>query len=111
MSIKKELQQIIKNSLVKNNIDFSENNIVIETPKDSNFGDYSTNIALLLTKVLKKNPLDIAKDIKNGIESEIIEKIEIVKPGFINIFINKKALFNEINTINKLNKNRYGKSN
>ena len=109
MSIKKELQQIIKNSLVKNNIDFSEKNIVIETPKDSNFGDYSTNIALLLTKVLKKNPLDIANDIKNGIESEIIEKIEIVKPGFINIFINKKALFNEINTINKLNK-KYGKS-
>ena len=70
MSIKKELQQIIKDSLVKNNIDFEQANIVIETPKDSNYGDYSTNIALMLTKILKKNPIDIAEAIKNEIGSE-----------------------------------------
>ncbi len=110
MSIKKELQQIIKDSLVKNNIDFEQANIVIETPKDSNYGDYSTNIALMLTKILKKNPIDIAEAIKNEIDSNIIDKVEVVKPGFINIFLSKTALLNEVNTINKLGKN-YGKSN
>lgn len=109
MSIKKELQQIIKNSLEKNNIDFDSNTIVIETPKDSNFGDYSTNVALILAKTLKRNPLEIAEDIKNGIDSDTIEKIEIVKPGFINIFLSKQTLFKEVNKINKFSK-KYGKS-
>ena len=109
MSIKKQIQLIIKESLTKNNIDFDESNIIIETPKDSSFGDYSTNIALLLTKILKCNPIDIAEKIKKEILSEIIEKVEVVKPGFINIFLSKKALFNEINKINKESKN-YGRS-
>lgn len=109
MSIKKQLQSIIKESLNKNNIEFDENSIIIETPKDSTFGDYSTNVALLLTKILKTNPLDIAENIKKYISSEKIEKVEVVKPGFINIFLSKKALFNEINFINNENKN-YGKS-
>ena len=109
MSIKKQIQLIIKESLTKNNIDFDESNIIIETPKDSSFGDYSTNIALLLTKVLKCNPIEIAEKIKSKISSEIIEKVEVVKPGFINMFLSKKALFNEINKINKESKN-YGRS-
>ena len=110
MSIKKQLQLIIKNSLVKNNIAFDENNIIIETPKDPSYGDYSTNIALLLTKILKKNPIEIAESIKKDISSDIIAKIEIVKPGFINIFLNKNILFKEVNNILKETKN-YGKSN
>lgn len=109
MSIKKQIQLIIKESLTKNNIEFDESNIIIETPKDSSFGDYSTNIALLLTKVLKCNPIEIAEKIKSKISSEIIEKVEVVKPGFINMFLSKKALFNEINKINKESKN-YGRS-
>ena len=100
---------IIKNSLTKNNIAFDENNIIIETPKDTSYGDYSTNIAMLLTKTLKKNPMEIAELIEKEISSDIISKIEIVKPGFINIFLSKEVLFNEINTIIKENKN-YGKS-
>jgi len=110
MSIKKQLQLIIRDSLIKNNIDYTEENIVIETPKDSSYGDYSTNIALMLTKTMKCNPLEIAEKIKAEISNIIIEKVEVVKPGFINIFLSKQALFNEINKINKENK-QYGKSN
>ena len=109
MSIKKELQQIIKESLIKNNISFSEEKIVIETPKIAANGDYSTNIALMLTKELHKNPMEIADLIKNGIESNMIYKIEIATPGFINIYLTKERLQQEINTIIKENKN-YGKS-
>ncbi len=110
MSIKKQLQSIIKSSLDKNNITFDEDKIVIETPKDPSFGDYSTNIALLLTKELKENPLNIAEKIKAEIDDSIIDKIEIVKPGFINLFLSKQALYNEINKINQ-EKRKYGKSN
>lgn len=61
-------------------------NLTIEEPKNKNFGDLSTNVAMVLAPVLKKSPMDIAEKIK---EEEIskwdqIEDINIVKPGFIN---------------------------
>ena len=110
MSIKKELQEIIKESLAKNNIDYEADNIVIETPKITINGDYSTNIALVLTKIMHKNPMEIAESIKNNISNNIIKKIEIAKPGFINIFLSEERLQSEINNIIKSNK-EYGKSN
>lgn len=110
MSIKQKIQYIIKTSLEKNNIDFEIDKITIETPKDIKNGDYSTNIALLLTKVLKENPMNIASKIVNEIKDEIIEKVEIASPGFINIFLTKQVLLEEINKIINENKN-YGKNN
>ena len=110
MSIKKELQEIIKNSLEKNNINISIDDIIIEIPKQKENGDYSTNIALVLTKQLKKSPMEIAEKIKENLKSNIIKKIEIAKPGFINIFLNEERYFSEINKIVKEEK-QYGKSN
>lgn len=110
MSIKKELQQIIKDSLDKNNIDVLLEDIIIETPKVVSNGDYSTNIALLLTKKIHKNPMEIASLIIENIKNKIIEKVEIAKPGFINIYLTKARLQLEINKIIKEDKN-YGKSN
>ena len=110
MSIKKELQEIIKESLSKNDISYEANNIVIETPKNTTNGDCSTNIALVLTKIMHKNPMEIAELIKNNISNDIIDKIEIAKPGFINIFLSKERLQSEINAIIDSNK-EYGKSN
>jgi arginyl-tRNA synthetase len=110
LSIKKELQEIIKESLEKNNIAYEVDNIVIETPKNTINGDYSTNIALVLTKLMHKNPMEIAELIKNNISNIIIDKIDIAKPGFINIFLSKERLQSEINNIIKTNK-EYGKSN
>ena len=92
MSIKEEIQEIINDSLINCNINIEKEKIIISPPKDSKFGDYSTNIAMILTKELHKNPMEIAEDIKNNISSQIIEKIEIVKPGFINIFLTKKKI-------------------
>lgn len=109
MSIKQKIQCIIKNSLDNNNIDFDLEKIVIETPKDIKNGDYSTNIALVLTKILKDNPMNIASLIVKEINDEIIEKVEIANPGFINIYLTKKVLLDEINKIIESGKN-YGKN-
>ena len=76
MSIKKELQQIIKESLDKININLDESDIIIETPKDELHGNYSTNLSLILAKKLHKNPLEIANEIKNNINNKILEKIK-----------------------------------
>ena len=77
LSIKKELQEIIKNSLKKSNIDVNLSDIVIEIPKQKENGDYSTNIALTLTKKLKKSPIIIAEEIIKNIKDKNISQIEI----------------------------------
>ena len=112
MSIKQKIQGIIKTSLDKNNIDIELDKIIIETPKETKNGDYSTNIALVLTKILKDNPMNIASKIASNINDESIEKVEIAAPGFINIYLTKKVLLDEINKIitedRNYGKNKYG---
>ena len=110
MSIKQELQQIIKESLDKININLDESDIIIETPKDELHGNYSTNLSLILAKKLHKNPLEIANEIKNNINNKILEKIEVAPPGFINFYLTKDKLYEEINKIITENKS-YGKNN
>ena len=110
MSIKKELQEIIKNSLKKSNIDVNLSDIVIEIPKQKENGDYSTNIALTLTKKLKKSPITIAEEIISNIKDKNISQIEIAKPGFINIFLKNERYYHELNKILE-EKKEYGKSN
>ena len=65
-------------------------NIEVTQTKDLSHGDFSCNVAMRLSKILKLPPLDIAKKIINAIETiDGIEKIEVAHPGFINIFLTK----------------------
>jgi len=62
----------------------------VEHPKNSEFGDISSNIAMKLAGVYKKNPLLIAEDIREKLiklNNPFIDRIEVVRPGFINFFI------------------------
>ncbi len=55
------------------------------------FGDLSSNVALILSKQLGKNPRAVAEDIINTLQSDFIERCEIAGPGFINIFLSPSA--------------------
>ena len=65
------LKQEIKKALTNIGIN-EEVPIIIDIPKDKNNGDYSSNIAMQLTKVLKTNPKDIANKIVENIDNENI---------------------------------------
>ena len=41
----------------------------VEVPEDLAHGDYTTNIAMILAKSLKKAPMEIALQVKEGVES------------------------------------------
>lgn len=99
MNIKEQLYSIINNALrdAVNAGELPEAEypvIKIEYPKDAKFGDYSTPIALESAKLIKRSPLDIGEIFKKYLMNnvEIIGEIEIVKPGFINIFISSHYL-------------------
>lgn len=81
--------------------DYDLDKIVIEIPKDKNHGDYSTNLAMQLTRILHTNPKNIAQEIVEHLNKEdaSIEKIEIAGPGFINLFLKKDAMTSIIKEI------------
>ena len=84
--------------------------ISIEKPKNKNHGDIATNIALLLAKKIKKNPLEISNELKKElIKSNLFESIEIAKPGFINFKLAISSLTDSLNKIIDLN-NNYGEN-
>ena len=61
-------------------------NIVVEVPKIREFGDFSTNAAMVLAKSLKKNPRQIAEILMTNIQSlSFVKDVSIAGPGFINI--------------------------
>lgn len=68
--------------------------IILSVPKNEVYGDYATNLAMMLAKELKQSPMKIAESLAERIptESEWLEKIEVVKPGFINFFLKNRAL-------------------
>jgi arginyl-tRNA synthetase len=66
--------------------------IHIESTKDKKFGDYASNIALLLAKPMRAKPREIAeKIVENFPPSSVIEKVEIAGPGFINFYLTAEA--------------------
>lgn len=62
------------------------------TRPDVKFGDYTTNIALVLSAKLNKTPRDVAVMISDKIDSTLISKIDIAGPGFLNISLTDEAL-------------------
>lgn len=104
-----DIKDYIKEKIQKS-IDISDTEIIIDIPKDKKNGDYSSNIALKLTKILKDNPMNIANKIVENIKcDDILEKIEIASPGFINFYTSKKYLLENINKVLE-EKENYGSS-
>lgn len=84
------VESILQKALQSLNIIYPEK-VVIEPPKNKDFGDVATNIAMLLAKECKKNPRSIAEDILPYIkECDDIQSVEIAGAGFINISFTKE---------------------
>jgi arginyl-tRNA synthetase len=73
----------------------------INSELDNKFGDISTNAAMLLAKLLKKAPKEIATQIIQKFSNKYIEKIEIAGPGFINFFLTNEAFIELLNELNR----------
>lgn len=71
--------------------------IAVESPKSREYGDIATNAAMVLTKALGSKPIDIAKRLVELLEKDsefmtYVEKIGIVEPGFINMYLKRSSL-------------------
>ena len=102
MNIEEKIVNVLK-QIVKDifQLEPEEGLVMIEIPKENSNGDYSTNLAMRLTKILKRRPQEIAAQIKEEAEKrlDIVDSIDIAGPGFINFWLKKDAMANIINTV------------
>ncbi len=113
MNIFEDIRKIIIDVAISMGIEDKNilNKITSEPPKDETHGDIATNIALLSSKILNKNPKKIAADIIILIKkNEYIYEAKIAGPGFINLYLDKAILYECCRTV-LCYKNKYGKSN
>ncbi|MBN2280027.1 MAG: arginine--tRNA ligase [Candidatus Marinimicrobia bacterium] len=105
-----KVMKILIKTLQKLEIPVPEH-ILVERSRTSEHGHFATNLAMVLTKVLRKNPMIIAEEIVNAIEPEedFIQKVEVKKPGFINFFLTENTLQNVVLNVLERNEN-FGKS-
>lgn len=73
---------------------------------DQKLGDYTTSIALKLAPKLKATPMELAQKIANSIpKSELVDRVEVLKPGFINIHVSPLQLFKQLKEFSSRNFN------
>ncbi len=72
----------------------------IERTRDSKHGDFATNVAMVLAKVARAKPRDLAEKLLAALPaSELITRTEIAGPGFINFYLAPSAYHQLIPTI------------
>lgn len=101
MNLKQQLKEAIEAAIKKAELVDEVPEIKVEVPKNKKNGDFSTNAAMMLTKLARKNPRDIAEAIIENIDKEAasIKEVSIAGPGFINFKMETAELANVIYTV------------
>ena len=110
-ALRLKLSESISQALRK--LSFPKKDYSLAPPKNSDFGDLSSNIALLLPRDLNRKPMDIARIIADELKSKLPENITnvtVAKPGFLNFEISNKFFQSQILNILENNDN-YGRGN
>lgn len=95
------MQEEIKNYISKTltdlgypSVDFS-----VDLPKDISHGDFSSNVALVLSKQVGKNPIEVAQSILEAwkdVPTPSFAKIDMAGPGFINFHLSPAYISDEM---------------
>jgi len=74
--------------------------IVVEPPRDPAHGDMATNAAMVLAKEARSKPRDLAEQIAARLRSDdLVEKVDIAGPGFINLTLKPIAWADALRTV------------
>ncbi|HET9694950.1 MAG TPA: arginine--tRNA ligase, partial [Steroidobacteraceae bacterium] len=71
--------------------------VTIERTRDASHGDFASNVALQLAKLAKRKPRELAQAIVEALPaSELVARVEIAGPGFVNFFLAPAAYRSEL---------------
>ncbi len=62
----------------------------LERPKKAGFGDYASNVAMLLSKAAGEPPREVAERVAEELQTRLgdaIDRVEVAGPGFLNLFL------------------------
>lgn len=111
MEITTYLRNQIHDALTRLGVEFKPDDIELEIPREAAHGDFSTNTAMKLTKILRQNPRKIAENVVAHFQDaeQFVSRTEIAGPGFINFFIDPKYFRDTLKDI-LVQQKEYGKS-
>ena len=112
-TINKRINQFISSidGINKDTIQIILNKFSTSISEDLDKGHLSTNVCMIAASVLKLNPKELAKELKNNLDDlDIFKDVQIAGPGFVNITLHKKEFVSVLNKIIKENKS-FGESN
>lgn len=107
-NIQEELTALVIRALRAGELDkLAKEEVILDLPTDSRFGDYTTNIALKLSKMLKNSPRNIAavlieliqKEIPNSELKGLIKQVKVEGAGFINFYLDADYFYNQLSKI------------
>ena len=93
------LSEILKKISEKkgNLIENIEDSFTVEVPSKKNFGELSTNIAMIFSKQFKMSPRNLAELISEElIKNDSVKDVNIAGPGFINLFLEKSFWYSQL---------------
>lgn len=100
------IKNVLKEKLTEKIKDLfgSTNTVKIDKPKDNKMGDYSSNIALALSKDLKTSPTQVAQKLLDDLKEDIYIKkicsrVEIAGAGFLNFYLNNETYLLELKKV------------
>ena len=108
--MKNKFQEVLLSAISE--LDYPTEKVIVQSPKNPDHGDFTTNYPMINSKEIGKPPMEIASTLVDKINSfgnELIDNIESIPPGFINVKINKDILSNQLKQI-ILNDSDYGKN-
>lgn len=109
--MEEKIKQVINEIIIGLGLPLTD--FVVEHPADLSNGDYSTNVAMILSKKLGKNPIEIAQNMQKGLAVSFdfeIEKVEVAGPGFINFYLSNKFFEKTVHDVINQGAN-YGRNN
>lgn len=102
ITVQKLLKNIFQNIVTTIYPDKELKEVEITVATNEKFGDYQTNFAMMNSKIIGDNPRAIAEKIISSIEeNDVIEKVEVAGPGFLNIFLKDSFIENIIKKVSK----------
>lgn len=101
--IRSKIKNLLEETVKKAGFEITDRWLV-DYPSDPRYGDYFTNLPLLLAKKVKKKPTEIAGELVKQLDSHLVtkdlfRKIEVAGPGFINFYLSEKILGDHLKRI------------
>ena len=89
------IKGVLAEAVKKAGFEMGPDQLHVEKTKEAKFGDFSTNVAMLLSGKAGRRPLHVADEIAKQIDSKLFEKVEVAPPGFINLRLEQKFYTDE----------------